>query len=92
MSSTPTRDDVLELIRAKVTDVLGLDDTTVDARTRFDEDLHADSLDLLEVVEGVEKALRDQGYAVEVADDELLAVATVGEAADCITAGLGAGE
>ena len=86
-----TADDVLALLTDKITVVLGLDDTDVSAETRFDEDLHADSLDLVEVVEGVEKTLRDRGYSLTVDDDVLLGARTVGEAAEHIAAGLSDG-
>lgn len=89
MSTAPTTQDVLDLLTERVTTVLGIDEP-VTADTRFDEDLHADSLDLVEVVESVERALRDQGYQVTVDDDELLAAATVGEAAERIAAGIAA--
>ena len=82
---------MLSLLTEKLTVILGLDDADVTSETRFDEDLHADSLDLVEVVEGVEKALREQGYQVAVDDDALLAAQTVGEAADTIAAGLSDG-
>ena len=84
-------DEVLSLLSERITVVLGLDDEPVTADTRFDEDLHADSLDLVEVVESVEKALRERGYELSVNDDALLAATTVGEAADQIAAGLADG-
>lgn len=83
--------EVLALLSERITVVLGLDDEPVTADTRFDEDLHADSLDLVEVVESVEKALRERGYELSVDDDALLAATTVGEAADQIAAGLADG-
>jgi acyl carrier protein len=49
---------------------------------RFDEDLHADSLDLVEVVEGVERELRHRGHEVSVADADLAYVRAVGDAVD----------
>jgi acyl carrier protein len=87
VSDAPSTADVLALLTERVTSVLGVDGP-VTAQTRFDEDLHADSLDLVEVVESVERALRDQGYELSVDDDELLAVTTVGEAAERIAAGI----
>ena len=90
MSDTPG-DEVLSLLSERITVVLGLGDEPVTAATRFDEDLHADSLDLVEVVESVEKALRERGYQLSVDDDALLAATTVGEAADQIAAGLADG-
>jgi acyl carrier protein len=81
----------LSLLRERITVVLGLGEEPVTGDTRFDEDLHADSLDLVEVIESVEKALRDRGYQLSVDDDALLAATTVGDAADHIAAGLADG-
>lgn len=91
MSGDARGDEVLTLLRERISLVLGLGDEPVTSTTRFDEDLHADSLDLVEVVESVEKALRERGYVLSVNDDALLATTTVGEAADEITAGLADG-
>ncbi len=88
MSPAPSIQEVLALLSDRVATVLGVDEP-VTADTRFDEDLHADSLDLVEVVESVERALRDKGYELSVDDDELLAAATLGEAAERIAAGIG---
>lgn len=79
--------DVVALLAERITAVLGVD-APVTEQTRFDEDLHADSLDLVEVVESVEKELRDRGFTVSVDDDALLGAETVGEAARFISAGL----
>ena len=89
MSAEPTAADVLLLLTERITTVLGVDDLSVTADTRFDEDLHADSLDLVEVVESVERTLRDRGFSLSVDDDALLAAETVGQAADRIAAGIG---
>lgn len=89
MSAEPTAADVLSLLAERITTVLGVDDLSVTADTRFDEDLHADSLDLVEVVESVERTLRDRGFSLSVDDDALLAAETVGQAADRIAAGIG---
>ena len=91
MTQEAREEEVLTLLSERIVVVLGLDDPNVTAQTRFDEDLHADSLDLVEVVESVEKALRDRGYELSVDDDALLAATTVGEAADQIAAGLASG-
>ena len=88
MGDKPSADEILALVSERITMVLGLGNAEITAGTRFDEDLHADSLDLVEVVESVEQALKRRGYQVTVADDELLAVQTVGEAAQRISGGL----
>lgn len=58
---------------------------------RFDEDLHADSLDLVEVIEGVERVLAGSGHHVSIPDAELVALRSVGEAVDRILARLPGG-
>ena len=45
-----TRDEVLELIRAHLSAVLGVDASRIAEGTRLKEDLEADSLDLVELV------------------------------------------
>ncbi len=82
-----TPDEVLGLLVGRIEEVLDLDADDVGADTRFDEDLHADSLDLVEMVEGVERSLRERGVSVALRDDELLTLRTVGEAAARIAAG-----
>lgn len=78
---------VWELLVRRVGTVLARDPAGIVRADRFDDDLHADSLDLLEIVEGVEQDLRARGIDVSVADDELAVLQTVGDAADRLAAG-----
>jgi acyl carrier protein len=79
-----SRDDVLALVMNRVQAVFGLPPDRISSASHFFEDLHADSLDLVEVVESVERALGDRGVEVALADEQLLGIATVQEAADLI--------
>lgn len=79
-------DQVLGLLVTRFATVMGVPAEQITAETRFDEDLHADSLDLVEVVEGVERDLREGGDPAALGDDELLGLQTVGEAAAAIAA------
>lgn len=80
---------VLVLLVDRVRKVLVRDgEVAVDAR--FDEDLHADSLDLVEIIEGVEHDLAARGVRLDLPDDVLLSIRTVGEAAAAIHAHAGA--
>ena len=81
-----TAQEVLALLVERIAGVLAVDGMAIGADTRFDEDLHADSLDLVEVVEGVERELRARGVAVGLPDAELVALRTVGDAATRIAA------
>lgn len=79
-------DDVLALVVERVTAVLGVDPLVVTAEARFDEDLHADSLDLVEVMAGVEQELRNRGLVIAISEAELVTLRTVGEAAQRLSA------
>ena len=88
----PSRIDALEVRRLlveQVAAVLGVDPARIDGATRFDDDLHADSLDLVEIVENVERRLRARGVPVTLADTELSTLGTVREAARRIAAAVG---
>ena len=78
-----TGDEVLGVVRAAVATVLERDPRTVTRETRFKEDLEADSLALVEIVEIVEEELAPQappGFHIE--DEDLDGLTTVGEAVD----------
>ena len=84
-----TPDEVLTVVQAAVATVLELDPTTVTRDTRFREDLEADSLALVEIVEIVEEQLAAQAAgAFHIEDEELDGLRTVGEAVDLAVAKL----
>lgn len=74
-----TRTHVARLLLRRVGEVLALDPATITESSRFDEDLAADSLDLIEMLEGLERDLRAEGVAVTLPDSELTALRTVGD-------------
>lgn len=85
-----TAEGVLALVQQACATVLELDPRSVTRDTRFVEDLQADSLALVEIVEIVEEALAPQapaGFHIE--DEDLDGLTTVGEAVDLAVAGLG---
>jgi len=76
-------EQVLAVVRQAVVTVLELDPASITRDTRFREDLKADSLALVEIVEIVEEALAPQartGFHIE--DEDLDGLTTVGEAVD----------
>ena len=78
-----TPDEVLAVVQEAVATVLERDPASVTRETRFTEDLQADSLALVEVVEIVEERLAPlarPGFHIE--DEELDGLTTVGEAVD----------
>jgi acyl carrier protein len=78
-----TPDQVLAVLQAAIATVLEVDPTTVTRETRFRDDLQADSLGLVEIVEIVEEELAPRarpGFHIE--DEDLDGLRTVGEAVD----------
>ena len=65
---------MLERIIELTAENLGADAATITAETSFKDDLHADSLDLFELV----MALEDE-YSVEIPAEDLENLATVGD-------------
>lgn len=79
---TLSSDDVLAVIRDAVVTVMEVEPGTVTRSTRFVEDLRADSLALVEIVEIVEERLVAHSARFRVDDDDIDDLGTVGEAVD----------
>ena len=74
-----TREEVFQRIRAHLSEELEVDPDMIRDETRFKEDLHADSLHLVELVVELEDS-----YGVRIPDDEAVKILTVGQAADYV--------
>jgi acyl carrier protein len=74
-----SREEVVDTMKDVLSSELGVDAEKVTADARFKEDLDADSLDLVEVVLALEEK-----FGIEIPDDEIAGVKTVGEAADLV--------
>ena len=75
------RDEALTAIRAVAVEVLSVQPESVVETARFAEDLDADSLDLVELVMGLEER-----FDVSIPEEDLEGVATVGDAVDLVLA------
>jgi acyl carrier protein len=73
------RAEALEAIKEVAVEVLDVDADQVTEAARFKEDLEADSLDLVELVMGLEER-----FQIEVPEEDLEGVTTVGEAVDLV--------
>ncbi len=73
------REEVVEILKQKAAEVLAVDPQTLDENTRFDEDLHAKSVNFVQFT----AALEDE-YDVEVPFMEFRRKKTFGEAGDYI--------
>jgi acyl carrier protein len=75
------REQVFELIRDHLADELDVEPDRILERTRFKEDLEADSLDLYTLVQELEDS-----YGVQITDEQAATIATVGQAVDFVLA------
>jgi acyl carrier protein len=80
-----TKQEIEERVRKVLAEQLARDETEVTSAARFEEDLDADSLDLVEVVLALEEEL-----GVNIPEEEMEGVKTVGQAVDLVAGKLGA--
>ena len=73
--------DVFERMRNIIAEQFAVDAGEITEATSFEEDLGADSVDLVELVMGME----DEFKIGEVREDELSALSTVGDCVDFLT-------
>jgi acyl carrier protein len=76
-----TREEVFALIKAHLADELEVDPGRIEEKSRFREDLEADSLDLYTLVQELEDS-----YGVKMSDEEAARILTVGQAVDFVVA------
>jgi acyl carrier protein len=82
-------DEVLALIRERLAEILEIDESRITREASFADDLEADSLALIELVEALESELGERTVGFTVDDEDLAELKTVGEAADYVVARLG---
>jgi len=82
------RQQVLELIRERLADILEIGPETINESSSFTEDLDADSLALIELVEALEEELGERTVGFRINDEDLEDLKTVGDAVDYVVARL----
>ena len=65
---------MFDKVRSMVADALMIDESTITTETRFIEDLHADSLDIVQMIIAMEKA-----FGTRFNDEEITKIKTVGD-------------
>ena len=83
-----TQEEVLGVLRKAIAIVLEVDPSTLQRTTRFVDDLKADSLALVEIVEIVEEDLTSRRPGFRFDDEDLDGLATLGDAVDYAVARL----
>jgi len=83
------RQQVFDLIRDLLADILEIEPTSVKESSSFSEDLDADSLAVIELVEGLEEDLGERAVGFRIDDEDLEELRTVRDAVDYVYAKLG---
>lgn len=84
--SAPSRDEIAQLVMARLSEVVAAEPSTIRETARFEEDLAADSLDRIEVIEAVEADLRSRGAPITLPDDVIESMRTVRDAVERVHA------
>ncbi len=82
------RQQVFELIRDRLADILEIDPSDIAEGASFAEDLSADSLALIELVEALEEELGGRSGGFRIDDEDLEDLRTVRDAVDYVVAKL----
>ena len=78
------RRQVFELIRDRLADILEIDPADISEGQSFADDLQADSLALIELVEAIEEELGERTVGFRIEDEDLEDLKTVRDAVDYV--------
>jgi acyl carrier protein len=77
---------VFEIVRASLADILEIDGATISEGQSFVDDLEADSLALIELVEALEEEMAERSIEFRIEDEDLEDLKTVRDAVDYVFA------
>lgn len=80
---------VLDLVRERLGEILEIDPSTIDESASYQDDLHADSIALIELVDALEEEFGERTVGFHFDDDDLEDLQTVRDTVDYVVARLG---
>jgi acyl carrier protein len=80
------RPEVLRIVRANLADILEIDASSISEGQSFVDDLEADSLALIELVEALEEDFAERSVGFRIEDEDLEDLKTVRDAVDYVYA------
>ena len=83
------RQAILDLIRERLADILEIEPSSINEGDSFRDDLDADSLALIELVEALEEELGERTVGFRIDDDDLEDLKTVRDAVDYVVSRVG---
>jgi acyl carrier protein len=83
------RSSILTLVKDRLADILEIEPSSINEGDSFRDDLDADSLALIELVEAIEEELSERAVGFRIDDDDLEDLKTVRDAVDYVVARLG---
>ena len=78
------RDEIFEIVRDRLADILEIEPSTISEGLSFVDDLDADSLALIELVEALEETLSERTVGFRIEDEDLEDLKTVRDAVDYV--------
>lgn len=85
------RDEIFGIIRDRLADILEIEPSAISEGQSFVDDLDADSLALIELVEALEEELADRTVGFRIEDEDLEDLKTVRDAVDYVAERTGGG-
>ncbi len=78
------RDEILQIVRDRLADILEIEPSSINEGQSFVDDLDADSLALIELVEALEEELGERTVGFRIEDEDLEDLKTVRDAVDYV--------